>query len=120
MVTQGAAHRRIQLPTQDLPSFTAERVRAGADFEFVSMTPAIQAERKLANSEGALITNLSDAARSLGLQDGDLVLQINQTRIRGAQDAASILRRMATRGGTVRLVFERQGQLNQVAFSIGG
>jgi len=120
VVMQGAARRRVQLSTQDLPSFTAERVRAGADFEFVSMTPAIQAERKLTNSEGALITRLSDAARSLGLQDGDLVLQINQTRIRSAQDAASILRRMATRGATVRLVFERQGQLNQVAFSIGG
>jgi serine protease Do len=117
---QNGGRRAMRLSTQDLPSFNAERVRASRDFEFITVTPAIQAERGLANSEGALISQLSDAAKSLGLQEGDLVLQINQVRIRNAQDAASLLRRMSTRSGTVRMVFERQGQLNQVAFTIGG
>jgi S1-C subfamily serine protease len=120
IVSQNGARRSLRLATEDLPSFSAERVSAGADFELISLTPAIQAERRLSNSEGALITGLSEAARSLGLQEGDLVVQINRQRIRSAQDAASLLRRLSTRSAAVQLVYERQGRLGQVYFSIGG
>jgi serine protease Do len=120
VATQGAAKRRVRLGTQDLPSLTAERVRAGSDFEFITLTPAIRAERGLTGEEGALLVGLSDAARRLGLQDGDMVVEINRTRIRSAQDAASILRRMSSRRTLVRMVFERRGSYSAVQFYIGG
>jgi serine protease Do len=120
VAAQGTAKRRVRLATQDLPSLTAERVRAGSDFEFITLTPAIRAERGLTGDEGALLVGLSDAARRLGLQDGDMVVEINRTRIRSAQDAASILRRMSGRRTLVRMVFERRGSYTAVQFYIGG
>jgi type II secretory pathway component PulC len=95
-------------------------VRAGSDFDFISLSPALQAERGLASAEGALLTGLSDAARRLGLAEGDLVVEINRTRIRNAQEAASILRRMGGRRTLVRMVFERRGNFTAVQFYIGG
>jgi serine protease Do len=120
VATQGTAKRRLRVGTQDLPSLTAERVSAGSDFEFITLTPAIQAERGLVSEEGALLTGLSDAARRLGLAEGDLVVEINRTRVRSAQDAASILRRMSGRRTLVRMVFERRGSYTAVQFYIGG
>jgi serine protease Do len=118
-VVQGGSTRSIRIATQDLPSLAAERVRAISDFEFVTLTPAIQAERGLVNAQGALIVSLSDAARSIGLREGDLVLEINRQRIGTAQEAANLLRRLSGRGG-VRMTVERRGQPLSVGFSIGG
>jgi serine protease Do len=118
IVLQGGTRRTIRVPTQDLPSLTAERIRALSDFEFVTLTPAIQAERGLVNTEGALIVTLSETARNIGLQAGDLVLEINSQRVRTGQEAASLLRRLS--GRNVRVTFERQGQLGRISFYIGG
>jgi serine protease Do len=112
----GGARRTFSVSTSDLPSLTAQRVAAGSDFEFITVTSAIQAERNLGSSEGALIVQLSDAARSIGLQENDVVLEINRTRIRTAQEAASILRRLS---GRVRMTIERRGQLMSAQFYIG-
>lgn len=116
----GPATRTYQVGTLDLPSLTAERVRAGTDFEFVTLTPAIRAERGLESEEGALLVDMSDAARRLGLADGDLVVEINRSRIHNAQDAASILRGLSGHRSAVRMVFERRGRYSAVQFYIGG
>jgi serine protease Do len=116
VASQGTARRAYRLATADLPSLTAQRVAAGSDFEFITVTPAIQSERNLGSSEGALIVELSPAARSIGLQENDVVVEINRTRIRTAQEAASILRRLS---GRVRMVIERRGQLMSAQFYIG-
>jgi type II secretory pathway component PulC len=104
--------------TQDLPSLTAERVQALRDFEFVTLTPAIRAERGLTSEEGALIVNLSAAAQGIGLRQGDLIVAINRVPVRDAQDAARFLRELSGRG-RVSVVFERSGQLLQSLFYIG-
>ncbi len=117
--TVGGARRTFRVMPQDLPSITAERVSAGSDFTFISVSPAIQAERNLSNSEGALIVGLSDAARNLGLREYDLVFEINRRQIRTAQEAASILRQLSGTNSVVRMSFERQGQFGSVSFRIG-
>ncbi|MGH7474879.1 MAG: trypsin-like peptidase domain-containing protein [Longimicrobiales bacterium] len=115
---EGDRERVVQLVPADLPSLSAERIRAFSDFELITLTPAVRAERQLASERGALIVGLSDQARrSLGLQDGDLIVQINRTRITSAEQAATLLRRLAG-GGAVRLMFERRGQLISTWFSI--
>jgi serine protease Do len=118
-VSEGTARRALRVETQDLPSITAERVRALTDFEFVSLTPAIRAERSVASERGALIVELSDAARRIGLRVGDVVVQINRTPVTNAQEAAALLRRLAGQGA-VRVFFERAGQYGSVSFYIGG
>jgi len=117
VATQGSARRAFRVATSDLPSLTAQRVAAGSDFEFITVTPAIQSERNLGSGEGAMIVGLSPAASSIGLQENDVVIEINRTRIRTAQEAASILRRLS---GRVRMVIERRGQLMSAQFYIGG
>jgi serine protease Do len=119
VVTSGGSRRTLRVGTQDLPSLTAERIRAGSDFEFITLTPAIRAERNLVSEKGALIASLSPVARErLGLREGDLIVQINRSQITSAQEAAEMLRR-ASGGAAVRVFFERQGQYGQVAFYIG-
>jgi serine protease Do len=117
-VASGGARRNVRIDTQDLPSFAAERIRAGTDFEFVTLSPAIRAERNLASEAGALIVGLSDAARAIGLTEGDVIVQLNRTPVRSAQDAASLLRRLSGTG-YVRAIIERQGRLASVGFYIG-
>jgi serine protease Do len=118
-VVSGDSRQTIRIPAEDLPSLTAARVQALSDFEFVSVTPAIRAERSLSSEQGALIVRLSQAAENIGLQQGDVIIQINRTPVRNAQEAATLLRRMAGEG-LVRVFVERQGRVGSVSFTIGG
>jgi serine protease Do len=105
----GVTRRRIR--TDDLPSVTAEKVVVVKDLELVTVTPAIRAERRLAANRGALIYRITDqAARVTGLQAGDVILAINNTRIEGASEVGSAFDRLRqTRG--FRLFFERDGRI---------
>ena len=117
-VEGGSGTRTVALTPADLPSVTAERIQALADFQLVTLTPAIRAERGLVSEEGALIVDLSAAARQqLGLRPGDLILQLNQTRVRSAEQAAALLSSAAGRG-SVRLAFERDGRLDYTWFYV--
>ena len=116
-VESNGAERTVIVPTQDVPSLAAERVRALSDLELVTITPAIRAERTLASEHGALIVELSDAARAIGLSEGDVIVQINRMPVASAEEAATLLRRLA--GGPVRMIFERRGQYGSVSFTIG-
>jgi serine protease Do len=119
MVDDEGRSRTLRVTPVDLPSLTADRIRALTDFELVTLTPSIRAERKLTNERGALIIALSDVARQLGLREGDLILQINRTAVGGAEEAARLLKSLAGQG-PVQVVFERQGRVGAVHFSING
>jgi serine protease Do len=112
------AERTVQVVPGDIPSLSAARTQALRDFQLVTLTPAIRAERGLANDRGALIVGLSDAARNLGLREGDLILQINRLRVSSAEEAAALLQRAS--GGWVVMYVERQGRVGAVQFSVGG
>jgi S1-C subfamily serine protease len=101
----------------DLPSLTADRIRALTDFELVTLTPSIRSERKLTNERGALILVLSDVAQRIGLREGDLILQINRTPVESAEAAARLLKELSGQG-PVQVVFERQGRVGAVHFYI--
>jgi serine protease Do len=118
VVAHDGRERRIRVGTADLPSLSAERVRALDELELVTLTPAIRAERRLVNEQGALVVSAGEAAQQIGLRDGDLLLQINRTAVRSAAEAASLLRRMEGTRASVRVVVERQGQLISMSFYI--
>jgi serine protease Do len=117
-VTSGGAEKVLNVTAGDLPSVGAERVQALRDFQLVTLTPAIRAERGFTSERGALIVSLSDAARRVGLQEGDLILQINRVRVTTAEEAARALQSLT--GGGVVVYFERGGQVGATEFTIGG
>jgi serine protease Do len=117
-VMEGGRERTIRVQPGDVPSVNAERIQALRDFQLVTLTPAIRAERGLTNEQGALIVGLSDAARGLGLQEGDLILQINRLRITSAESAAQALQQLGGRG--VVMYFERGGRIGSTQFVITG
>ena len=119
VVSESGRRRTVRLNTQGLPSLAADRVNALDEFQLVTLTPAIRAERQLQSERGALIVDASDAAQRIGLRPGDLIVQINRTTIRSAEDAADLLGRLARAGVTVRMVLERRGTLLSVSFLAG-
>jgi S1-C subfamily serine protease len=81
------------------------------------VTPAVRAERNLQTTRGALIYDIPDEMeQATGLRSGDVILQINRTRVESAVD----LRRAfaAAAGGAVTVWFEREGRLGRTAFYV--
>ncbi|HEX9109299.1 MAG TPA: trypsin-like peptidase domain-containing protein, partial [Longimicrobiales bacterium] len=109
--------RVLRITPRDLPSMGTERVRALSDFELVTVTPGIRAERGIDSESGALIVTLSGDARDIGFREGDVIVQVNRTPVRRAEDAAALLRRYAGHG-PLRVVIERDGQLMSISFYV--
>ena len=107
----------VSLVAETLPTSRAQRVEILEDLEVVSVTPEIRAEQALASEAGALIAGISTELSSvLGLARGDVIVQINNTRISTAEDAARILRELRA-GQRVRFFFERNGYITYREFS---
>src|SRR5213596_2582349 len=110
--------RSARLIVTDLPTTLAEKVAILGGMKVVTLTDAIRAERSIQSDHGALIYDIPDEMQqATGLRSGDVVLQINRTRIGSADD----LRRAfsaAAGGGAVTVWFERQGRLGRTAFYV--
>jgi len=120
VVVSEGRERTVRLNTQGLPSLSADRVNALDEFQLVTLTPAIRAERQLQSERGALIVSASETAQRIGLREGDLIVQINRTAVRGADDAAQLLARLARARLQVRMTIERRGMLMSTSFYVGG
>ena len=102
----------VQLQAAPLPSATADRVELLRDLQVVTVTAGIQAERGLASSEGALVVEISDVLAGVtGLATGDVLLAVNNVRVRTAREAADELRRIQSSGRSFVLRFERNGRM---------
>jgi serine protease Do len=109
LVVQGR-DRPVALTAVAYPSVTAARVTLFRDIELISVTPQIQLERGLVSSYGALVEDITpDLAGRLGLRRGDVILQMNRTRIRSADEAAQFFASLTGREGRVVLLIERDG-----------
>ena len=97
------------LVTGDLPTATAAKVTVLRGIEAVTVTEAIQTERALRSSRGALILRISaEVARLTGLAEGDVILGINRTPVTGATQLADLLESL-DRGQLFRIWLERGG-----------
>ena len=110
VVQEDGRERTLRATPGDLPSLAAERVRALSQFELITLTPAIQAERRLRSQQGALIAALPEDAQRLGLRVGDLIVEINRVPVRTAEEVVDLIRR-ATGRTAVRITYERQGRV---------
>lgn len=111
--------RTVIVTPSDLPSLAASRINATAGFQFVTLTPAIRAERGLTSDQGALIVALSNDLKELGFEIGDLIVEINRQPIRTAEEAANIIRRLAGRA-SISVGVERNGRYGRFTFNIRG
>ena len=117
-VRRGSREFDLQLTVADLPEATAPRVQVLRDLQLVTLTPAIRAERGIWAQGGAVVYAISaDMGEVLGLQRGDVIMQVNRTPIRSAEDAARAIDYYAGRG-PMTVFFEREGQVFRSDFQL--
>jgi S1-C subfamily serine protease len=98
-----------RIVTGDLPTVTATRVSVLRGLELVTVTPGIQAERRLRSERGALIIRIDDAvSRETGLREGDVLIGVNRTPVTSAEHMAGLLDALQP-GRYFRIYFEREG-----------
>jgi serine protease Do len=109
---------KVSVDVADLPEVNAPKVTVLREIQLVTLTPAIRAERNIRRAQGALVQSVSDrVADQLGIQAGDVILQINRVPIADAEAAARALDYYAGRGAIVMYI-ERQGQVYTTEFVI--
>ncbi|HEX5408870.1 MAG TPA: trypsin-like peptidase domain-containing protein [Gemmatimonadaceae bacterium] len=102
----------------DLPEVSAPKVQVLKELELVTLTPTIRAERGIRSAHGAVIYNVSQSvADELGIQKGDVIVQINRVPVTNAQDVQKALEAFSGRG-YIRMYFERGGAIYSTDFSI--
>ena len=100
------SHRVV---TGDLPSVTAQKVRVLQNLDLITVTPAIQAERRIQSAAGALVYRVPpDLSDQTGIAVGDVILGINGQALRSAEEVGRALQ--AIRAGTAFILnIERGG-----------
>lgn len=106
-VRRGSREFDVNVRVQDLPDVNAPRVQVLRDLDLTTLTPAIRAERGIRSSAGALIVRAGQSiADELGIQPGDVIVQINRSTITSAESAARALEYYGSRG-VVQMTLER-------------
>jgi serine protease Do len=118
VVRRDGRERTVSLAVADLPEVSARKVEVLRELQLVTLTPAIRLERGIRSPQGAVIYQLSDrVANELGIQAGDVIVQINRTPITSAEEAARAIDYYAGRG-PIRMFVERNGQIYSTDFAI--
>ena len=100
--------RVIGLEAVPFPSTTAARVTLFRDIQLISVSPQIQGELGLSSDAGALIADISgELATRTRLQPGDVIIQMNRSRIRTADDAAAFFEALTGQQGRIVVYLER-------------
>jgi serine protease Do len=101
---------RRKIVSGDVPTVAAQKITVLEDLQLVNITPAIQAERGIRSTQGALIFRISpEVSRATGLQPGDVILAINRSPVRNASEVSGLLN--VRSGQVVRIYLEREGQV---------
>jgi serine protease Do len=104
----GTVRRRIV--TGDLPTVTAAKVTVLEDLQLINVTPQVRAERGIRSERGALIFRISpQVSRATGLQEGDVIVGVNRTAVRDAEQVENLLN--VRSGEVIRVYVERDGQI---------
>ncbi|HEX5437454.1 MAG TPA: trypsin-like peptidase domain-containing protein [Gemmatimonadaceae bacterium] len=118
LVRRGSRKFSVSATVADLPEVSAPKVEVLKELELVTVTPAIRAEKGIRSRHGALVYKVSDrVSKELGIEVGDVIVQLNQTRIDNAQEVAKVLRAYNGRGG-IRMYFERGGGIYFTDFTV--
>ncbi|MFL5596832.1 MAG: trypsin-like peptidase domain-containing protein [Gemmatimonadaceae bacterium] len=117
VVRRGSREIPISVQVVDLPDVNAPRVTVLREIELITVTPPIRAQYQIQSRQGALVNRVSERVQQqIGLQAGDVIVQINRTPIANAEAVNRILTTYG-RGG-IRMYFERGGQIYATEFSL--
>jgi serine protease Do len=118
VVRRSGKELQVKVKVADFPDVNAQRVSVLKDLELISLTPAIRAERNIKNGHGALIATVTQAvSTNLGIEAGDVIVQINNVPVTDAQQAKRVLESLSG-SGAVRMWVERGGRTLYTDFSI--
>jgi serine protease Do len=117
VVRRGGREVPLTVQVADLPDVNAPRVTVLREIELITVTAPIRAQYQIQSRQGALINRVSERVQQqLGIQQGDVIVQINRTPI---PDAQAVNRIFTTYGrGGLRMYFERGGQIYATDFSL--
>lgn len=117
IVNRGGRQIPLSVEVVDLPDVNAPRVTVLREIELITLTTPIRAQYGIQSRQGALVNRVSERVQQqIGIQAGDVIVQINRTPI---TDAESVNRVLTTYGrGFVRMYFERGGQIYATEFSL--
>ncbi len=117
-VRRGSREFDTTVNIADLPEVNAPKVEVLKSLELVTLTPQIRVDRGIRSTAGALVVRVGDQmAGELGIQAGDVIVQVNRTKITSADDAARALDYYGGRG-PIRMFLERQGTYFATDFQI--
>jgi serine protease Do len=109
-VRDGGGTVRRRIVTGDLPTVTAAKVTVLEDLQLINVTPQVRAERGIRSERGALIFRISpQVSRATGLAEGDVIVGINRTAVRDAEQVEDLLN--VRSGEVIRVYVERDGQI---------
>jgi serine protease Do len=112
-VKRGAGSVALSLTVADAPEVGAARVTVAKEVEVITLTEAIRQERGISAGAGALVTKVSDrVADVIGIQAGDVIVQVGNTRVNTAEVASKTMTDYGARG-PVYIIFERGRRLLQ-------
>lgn len=118
VVRRGSRELNVTVRVADRPEVSAPKVTVLRELEITTLTPALRAERGVAASQGAYVTGVSGRIRDeIGLEEGDVILQINRTVIRNANDVSQAIGQTPA-GYMSRALVERRGRRYVTEFSI--
>jgi len=118
VLRRGGQTVSVNVKVSDLPEVNAPKVTVLREIQLVTLTPAIRAERGVRRANGALVQAVTPrVAEQLGIQAGDVILQVNRVPIQDAESAARAIDYYAGRGVIV-MYLERGGQVYTTEFVI--
>ncbi len=110
VLRRAGVERTATLQPSDVPEVSAPKVTVLRELQLVTLTPTIRAERRVQSTAGALVFQTSSRVTAdLGIEPGDVIVQVNRTPVQTADEVARALDVYAGRG-PIRLVFERGGR----------
>jgi serine protease Do len=118
VLRRGSREITLTVTVADRPEVSAPKVTVLRELEVTTLTPALRAERGVLADQGAYVTGVSERVRDqIGLEVGDVILQINTTVIRNANDVSRAISQAPPRMMS-RALIERGGRRYTTDFSI--
>jgi serine protease Do len=113
VLKRGTQSISANLTIADAPEVGAARVTVAKELELISLTEAIRQERGISAGAGALVTKVSErVADVIGLQPGDVIVQVGNTRVGTAEVASRTINSYGA-SGPLYVIFERGRRLLQ-------
>jgi len=118
-VFRDGSFKNVAFATDPLPTDTVEKTEVNFGIVLSDITESVKSQLGLRSNQGALIIEVEDPqlSRDSGLESHDVILKVNDTDIRSAEEAKKVLEGLSRRRNSI--VLERNGRLVYRSLLIG-